>query len=297
MPAVPTVAEPRTRWADARRSATALLFVVALVSSASQAAVVAETHRLGDAPYYVDVGTAPPRGTCAIVLPAAVDPELPGSFGYGDRLDEFEPLVGALNARIGALKGCLRAAGAAPGVRGAPRVYVGSAEGDDAPIDVGDQRLPGDRFAPMVLHLARPGADWRTQVAAILRDDGADHAIVVQLGVSQYMKGYSGAFRKEVVLGTGYRQPIEFMTAEDKPVEVLHLTGALVDAQGRVVRAGAEGIVLRDTPFLAQAFDVTRGFDDEEIARVLVDQRRHDLPGAPLAIDAALDSLLAQLTR
>ena len=102
---------------------------------------------------------------------------------------------------------------------------------------------------------------------------------------------------KEVVLGTGYRQPIEFMTAEDKPVEVLHLTGALVDAQGRVVRAGAEGIVLRDTPFLAQAFAVTRGFDDEEIARVLVDQRRHDLPGAPLAIDAALDSLLAQLSR
>jgi len=281
----------------ARHAAIAALWVAALAGTPSQAAVVAETHRLGDAPYYVDLGSAPRRETCAIVLPASVDPELPGSFAYGDRLDEFEPLVGALNARIGALKGCIRATSSAPGARGAPRVYVGSAEGDDAPIDIGDQRMPGDRFAPMVLHLARPGADWRTQVAAILRDDGADHAIVVQLGVSQYMKGYSGTFRKEVVLGTGYRQPIEFMTAEDKPVEVLHLTGALVDAQGRVVRAGAEGIVLRDTPFLAQAFDVTRGFDDEEIARVLLDQRRHDLPGAPLAIDAALDSLLAQLTR
>lgn len=273
------------------------LSVAALTGGAVQAAVVAETHRLGDAPYYVDVRTAPPPGTCAVVLPAAVDPELPGSFGYGDRLDEFAPLVDALNAHIGALRGCIRAAGAAPGVQGAPRVYVGSAESDDAPIDVGDQRLPGDRFAPMVLHLARPGNEWRRQVTSILRDDGANHAIVVQLGLSQYMKGYSGAFRKEVVLGTGYRQPIEFMTAEDKPVEVLHLTGMLVDSQSRVVRAGAEGIVLRDTPFLAQALDVTRGFDDEEIARVLVDQRRHDLPGAPLAIDAALDSLLAQLTR
>ena len=279
--------------------AVALLatFAAALAGGAAQAAVVAETHRLGDAPYYVDLGPARPPGTCAVVLPAAVDPELPGSFGYGDRLEEFVPLVDALNARIGALRGCVRAAGAAPGMQGAPRVYVGSADSDEAPIDVGDQRLPGDRFAPMVLHLARPGAEWRRQVATILRDDGADHAIVVQLGVSQYMKGYSGAFRKEVVLGTGYRQPIEFMTAEDKPVEVLHLTGVLVDAQGQVVRAGAEGIVLRDTPFLAQALDVSRGFDDEEIARVLIDQRRQDLPGAPLKIDAAFDSLIAQLSR
>ena len=294
---MPRAAQRRSWRGGARRAVAAVLCVAMLGCASARAAVVAETHRLGDAPYYVDLGTTGPSASCAVVLPASVDPELPGSFGYGDRLDEFAPLVDALNARIRSLQGCLRAAGASPGVQGAPRVYVGSAESDDAPIDVGDQRLPGDRYAPMVLHLTRPGAEWRTQVATILRNDGADRAIVVQLGVSQYMKGYSGAFRKEVVLGTGYRQPIEFMTAEDKPVEVLHLTGALVDAQGRVVRAGAEGIVLRDTPFLAQAFGVTRGFDDEEIARVLVDQRRHDLPGAPLAIDAALDSLLAQLSR
>jgi hypothetical protein len=62
------------------------------------------------------------------------------------------------------------------------------------------------------------------------------YAIAIQLGVSQYTKGYSGAFRKEVVLGTGYRQPIKFLTAEDKPVEVLHLTGVLVDSTGRPVR-------------------------------------------------------------
>jgi hypothetical protein len=80
-------------------------------------------------------------------------------------------------------------------------------------------------------------------------------------------------------------------------VEVLHLTGALVDAQGKVIRAGAEGVTLRDTPFLAQAIDVSRLFDDRELARVLTDEHRHDLPGAPLAIDIALDNLLAQLTR
>jgi len=111
------------------------------------------------------------------------------------------------------------------------------------------------------------------------------------------MKGYSGAFTKEVALGTGYRQPVKFLTAEDKPVEVLHLTGVLVDAQGRVVRAGAEGIVLRDTPFLAQTIDATRTFDDKELRRVLTQERRNDLPGAPLKLEVALDNLIAQLTR
>jgi hypothetical protein len=149
----------------------------------------------------------------------------------------------------------------------------------------------------MVLHLARPGAEWRKEVAGIVARAGVDHAIAIQVGVSQYMKGYSGVFRKEVALGTGYRKPVKFLTAEDKPVEVLHLTGVLVDAQGKVIRAGAEGVTLRDTPFLAQAIDVSRLFDDRELARVLTDERRHDLPGAPLAIDIALDNLLAQLTR
>ena len=265
---------------------------------ALHAAVVAETHRLGDAPYYVDVVRRPPApGTCAIVLPATPDPEFSPTFGYEKRVGELEPLIAAVNARISSKLGCVRAVQEMPASAGAPRVYVGSAESDYAPIDVGDERVPGDRFAPMVLYLARPGTEWRQEVAGILARTGADHAIALQVGVSQYMKGYSGVFRKEVALGTGYRKPVKFLTAEDKPVEVLHLTGVLVDAQGKVMRAGAEGVTLRDTPFLAQSIEVSRFFDDREIARVLTDERRDDLPGAPLAIDIALDNLLAQLTR
>jgi hypothetical protein len=259
---------------------------------------VAETHRLGDAPYYVDVVRRPPApGTCAIVLPATPDPEFAQTFGYEKRAGELEPLIAAVNARISSKLGCVRAVQEMPASAGAPRVYVGSAESDYAPIDVGDERVPGDRFAPMVLNLARPGTAWRQEVAGILARAGADHAIAIQVGVSQYMKGYSGVFRKEVALGTGYRKPVKFLTAEDKPVEVLHLTGVLVDARGSAVRAGAEGVVLRDTPFLAQSLEVSRMFDEQELARVLTDERRHDLPGAPLAIDVALDNLLAQLTR
>jgi hypothetical protein len=149
----------------------------------------------------------------------------------------------------------------------------------------------------MVLNLERPGADWRAAAGARVAQSGVQYAIAIQLGVSQYMKGYSGAFTKEVALGTGYRQPLRFLTAEDKPVEVLHLTGVLVDANGRVVRAGAEGIVLRDSPFLAQAVGVTRVFDTQELQRVPTQERRNDLPGAPLKIEVSLDNLIAQLTR
>jgi hypothetical protein len=266
--------------------------------AALDAAAVAETHRLGDAPYYVEIAQPQPApGSCAIVLPAILDPGFVETFGYAERARELDPIIAAINARTRGMQGCARGITDGPVASKAPRVYVGSAESDYAPLDVDDQRVPGDRFAPMVLHLARPGAEWQQQAGALVAQSGAPYAIAIQLGVSQYMKGYSGVFRKEVALGTGYRQPIKFLTAEDKPVEVLHLTGVLVDASGKVVRAGAEGIVLRDTPFLAQTVDATRMFDDAELRRVLTQERRNDLPGAPLKLDVALDNLIAQLTR
>jgi hypothetical protein len=129
------------------------------------------------------------------------------------------------------------------------------------------------------------------------RKAGKPYAIAIQLGVSQYGKGYSGVFRKEVVLGTGHRVPIRFLTTEGEPVEVLHLTGVLLDATGRPLRAGAEGIILRDTPFHVQVVGATRILDDVALERVLRDERREDLPGAPLKLEVALDNLLAQLTR
>ena len=288
-------------WATSRTGAFLLLIGTggSLSGCATlDAAAVAETHRLGDAPYYIEISQPQPApGSCAIVLPATIDPRFAEAFGYSDRAGELQPIVAAVNAKISARVGCTRGVSEQPAAAKAPRVYAGSAESEYAPLDAGDQRVPGDRFAPMVLHLERPGVEWQQEVGRLVAQSGAPYAIVIQLGVSQYMKGYSGVFRKEVALGTGYRQPIKFLTAEDKPVEVLHLTGVLVDASGKVVRAGAEGIVLRDTPFLAQTVDAVRTFDDEELRQVLTQERRNDLPGAPLKLDVALDNLIAQLTR
>ena len=264
-------------------------------------AAIAETHRLNDAPYYVELHQPQPEpGSCGRVLPVTLDRDLRQQFGYAGRLQEFEPIVRALNEALArrAASGCVRPFDAGVAVAGrAPRVYLGSAESGYAPEEGAAQRLSTDRFPPMIMHLDRPDATWRESIATAMSGTGVPYAIEVQLGVSQYMKGYSGVFRKEVVLGTGYRVPLKFLTAEDKPVEILHLTGVLVDASGRPVRAGAEGVVLRDTPFLAQTVDAERTFDARELQQVLTSVRRNDLPGAPLALEVALDNLLAQLTR
>lgn len=262
-------------------------------------AAVGETHRLREVPHYVALAEPQPApGSCAVALPVTLDPELEQALGYGRRGGEFAPLLEALNARLtaSAAGGCVEPGTATlPGL--APRVYVGSAEAEYAPAGVDQERLAHDRLPPMVLYVHRPDAAWRDAAAQLMGQSGRPYLLQAHLGVSQYVKGREGWFRKEVGLGTGYRQPIRFLTAEDKPVEVLHLTGVLVDASGRPVRAGAEGIVLRDTPFIAQTFDLARVFDTHELQAVMATARREDLPESPLQLEVALDNLLAQFTR
>lgn len=280
------------------RAGAAALALAALMSTgcgALDAAAVAETHRLEEGEFYVSPGgSSLPVVSSAVILPARLDPELAASLSYGRRTAEFVPILAAIDGALGRQSCCTLARDAAlPG--GAPHVYVGSADGELAPPEAEQQALPHDRFAPMVMHITRPTAAWQQSVASLLAARGSQHAIVVTLGVSQYPKGREGVFGKKVVLGTGHEEPIRFLTAEDKLLEVLQLTGVLVDAQGRVLRAGAEGILARDTPFAAQVVEVEKAIDDRTLEKVLTTERRDDLPGSPAKWDVALGNLLAQL--
>jgi hypothetical protein len=263
--------------------------------AALDAAAVAETHRLEEGQFYVDKGSGGRLDVDRLLLvPTALDPQLSGALGYGRREGEFAPLLAALNADLEA-RSCCRFLPDPSLPIGAPHVYVGSAVGEFAPPEGEQQALPHEQFPPMVLHLRRPSAAWQQAMAEILARAGASHAVVVSLGVSQYPKGREGDFGKKVVLGTGHDEPIRFLTAEDKLLEVLQLTGVLVDAQGRVVRAGAEGILARDTPFAAQVFDIEKVLDERTLQQVLTVERRADLAGNPLKWEVALGNLLAGL--
>jgi len=284
-----------TKFAKGARAAV----VLALASLSGCAALdemsVAQTQRLDEGEFYADIASGVRQQTDrAVLVPVALDPELATSLGYGQRAGEFGPIVAAMNQSLQAMACCRYVAAAALPV-GAPWVYVGSAVGEFAPAEAGEQVLPHDQFPPMVMHVRKPSAAWSQAMAGLLAREGARYAVVVTLAVSQYPKGREGVFGKKVVLGTGYEERIQFLTAEDKLLEVLQLTGVLVDTQGRVVRAGAEGILARDTPFAAQVFDVSKVLDDRTLERVLTKERRQDLPGDPLRWEVALGNLVAQL--
>jgi len=286
---------PESEVLSRLRVAVVALALVATGCASLDELAVAQTERLEEGEFYAKMGPGLQGPVDPVVLmPAVLDPEFAHSLAYGRRAGEFAPIVAALN---GALDGqsCCRLLPAAALPAGAPHVYFGSADGEMAPPEARDQVLPHDQFPPMVMHVRRPSAAWQQAMAGLLAREGATHAILVSLGVSQYPKGREGAFGKKVVLGTGHEEPVRFLTAEDKLLEVLQLTGVLVNAQGRVVKAGAEGILARDTPFAAQVFDVEKTLDDRTLQAVLTTERRKDLPGEPMKWQVALDNLLWQL--
>jgi len=257
----------------ARVALVAAVLAVTGCASLDELAVT-QTERLEAGEFYAKMGPGL-QGPVdpVVVLPAVLDPELANSLSYGRRAGEFAPIVAVLNGAIAA-QSCCRLLPAAALPAGAPHVYVGSADGELAPPEARDQALPHDQFPPMVLHVRRPSTAWQQAMAGLLVREGANHAILVSLGVSQYPKGREGAFGKEVVLGTGHEEPVRFLTAEDKLLEVLLLTGVLVNAQ---------------------VFDVEKTLDDRTLQAVLTTERRKDLPGEPLKCEAALDNLLWQL--
>lgn len=258
---------------------------------------IGETHRLAPGMFYHQLREAPPAaGQRVGVLPVTLDRELQASFDYADRARSFAPIARAADARIAATEGLRLLEVAGLPQTGAPRIYVGSAAGDFAPPDAEQAaELRGDRLPPMVLHLERPSKAWQKAAGDLMAAEGLTHLVLVSVAVSQYPKEQRGFTKKVVPLGTGYEARIKFLTAVDKPIEVLQLTGILVGHDGRVLRGGAEGVLGRDTPFAAQIFDVSKTLDDAALQAALATERRDDLPESPLALDVAVDNLLAQL--
>lgn len=95
---------------------------------------------------------------------------------------------------------------------------------------------------------------------------------------------------------SGWRtSPVTFLSAEDVPLEVLQVTGMLLDRQGNILRAGGEGIISKDTPFWVQIFEAREGIDDAALHRLVHEERRDDLRGAPLTWQNSLEVLFGQL--
>jgi hypothetical protein len=255
-----------------------------------------QTDRLKGAPFYKTYNKKAVVGEAATGYAAIGFDELTKSeFFYTGREKALQPLADVMDAYLDSLGLSKRLAGEALAEKGAPYVYVGSAEGEGAPPEAAMQRSEHDKYPPMVIHILKPSKAWRTTLSASLQANQVEYFLWIKLGFSEYPKADKGIFGKKVVLGTGYEEGIKFLSAEDKPVEVLQLTGMLLDREGNIVRAGAEGIAAKDSPFWVQVLEAKQAMSNEALQKLLQDEHREDLADKPLKWQVALRNLVAQL--
>ncbi len=277
---------------------TPILLLAALFASWSNVNAFSsgQTDRLKRAPFYKTYNKKAVVAHAAAGYVAIGFDELTKSeFSYAGREQALQPLAVAMNAYLDSLGWSKRLAGDSLPEKGAPYVYVGSAEGEGAPPEAAMQRNEHDKYPPMVIHILKPSKAWRAALSAAVQANQVEYVLIIKLGFSEYPKANKGVFGKKVVLGTGYEEGIKFLSAEDKPVEVLQVTGMLLDREGNIVRAGAEGIAAKDSPFWVQVLEAQQAMSNEALHQLLHEERREELAGKPLKWQVALRNLVAQL--
>ena len=274
------------------QGACALVAVITMLAGCAGATIrsgVGE-QRLEEPPYY--------GGTH--VLDGGVIAHVPITFQRGATDSEiFDPkstegtpvhaLLAEMNAYLDSLA-ITRPLGSVS-VRGTPpdvQFGCGSTASVDSCEETEDYRLR--------LAVARPSKSWIESVRDVAANANARRVLLINLETSNYwpnQKNLRG--QKNVLLGTGYAPDIPWLTALDKPVSVLQLTGALMDTTGMAVRIGAEGLIAKRTNIVLSGLGVQAVISDEDVAQIRT-ARRTDLSGSPLVWQVALRNLVAQLT-
>jgi hypothetical protein len=183
-----------------------------------------------------------------------------------------------------------------------PAGHGATPRGTPPDVRFGCERIPGDECAdpdlrtPHRLSVGRPSAAWTAWADSLAEAAGAEHVLVVTLEVGNYLPDQRNLRGdKQVLLGSGHAQDVRWLTALDRPVSVLQVTGALMERGGLATRIAAEGLTARTTHVVLAGLGAQALITDADVERVLT-ARRDDLPGAPLLWQVALDSLVAALT-
>ena len=148
----------------------------------------------------------------------------------------------------------------------------------------------------MRLAVGRPSPEWTAWMGELLTDANSERVLLVTLEVGQMLPRQTGLRGdKEIELGTRHVERLPWLTSLETPVQVLLLTGAVVDRDGKALRIGAEGILARRTRLLVSAVGGQEMLSDDDVKEART-RRREDLPGQPTAWRVALRDLVAQLT-
>lgn len=273
------------------------LLLMILVLSAN-IATAQRSYRLGKAPFYKTTEKHQVKPNAKIIhLPVMVDEKVNTEFFYQGREQALMPVIEVMNNYLDSLAwSAVTELESIPG-DGSPYLFVGSSEAETAPPGAEMMREEFDKFPPMMTFVQKPSKAWSSALKQKIAEQQADYMVLIWLGFNEYPKANKGLFKKKVVLGTDYEPEIRFLSAEDKPVEVLQLTAMLLDKSGEVVRVGAEAFLHEDTPFWAQVMGISKSIDDQSIRESIVNHRREDLPGRPLAWKVGLNTLMQQITQ
>ena len=229
------------------------------------------------------------------LFPVEMDIRLYRAYFEGDRKYALEPLMDAIDETASGFDNIILLNFIDLPPEQAPDIYMGNADAFNSPASHSGSN-DEDEDNEMVLYRYSPSAAWKDSLLARAGQNNVEYFLYITVGFSEYflrMKNLLGS--KELQLGTGYSIPSKWLTDLDMPAEVLHVTGALLDKNGKILRCGAEGIIAKKTGFLQSLIDVQDLISEEEITNLLNNDRREDLPGTPLKWKAALQNLVAQL--
>jgi hypothetical protein len=229
------------------------------------------------------------------LLPVEMDIRLYRAYFENDRKHALEPLIDAIDNAVCGFDNIVPLDFIDLPPEQAPDIYMGNVESFNSPATYTGTG-ENDEDNEMVLYRYSPSSAWKDSLLARAEQNHVDYFLFITVGFSEYflrMKNLLGS--KELQLGTGYSIPSEWLTDLDTPAEVLHVTGALLDKNGKILRCGAEGIIAKKTGFLKSLIDLQEMISTEEIANLLKNDRREDLPEKPLKWEAALQNLVAQL--
>lgn len=167
--------------------------------------------------------------------------------GASEPLETGEgPLANAPTIRFGARRGGLAADGTLL-----------------APTEV-DARSP----RRMTFEVEGPGRAWKERVGRAA-GDSVGAVLVIQLGFGdQWVRQIDWKGNKSIEIGARRRIPVEWLTSLDDPVQVLHLTGAMLSPAGKVLRVGAEGVAVRRTGMMASSLGAQEVLTEDDLAAI-----------------------------
>jgi hypothetical protein len=243
-----------------------------------------------DAPYYATRGRIQDAPVVHLQIGYQRGATQPDTFDPS--ATESSPVAGLLaemNAYLDSLGVTTTFAPQAPGRGRAPDVHFGC---ERLPHDDCEDRPDRHRLR---LAVQNPSGSWLEWWRDESSRAGVAQAMIITLEVGNYLPVQRDLLgRKEIRLGTGYTVDVPWLTALDRPAAVLQLTGVLLDAEGRVIRMGAEGLLARRTNILLGGFGAQRIIGDEDVEQIR-SARREDLPGKPFVWQVALRNMVAQL--